>query len=159
MRRAPGRAWIVAGTGGSCSSSTRSSSRSRRAGSAGSTGRGGGCWARRGATSSSASIPRKTALRAGDLDRASAPPEHQARLRRDVEPGASPPGTVETVVPTIRAPWDAFYANIAEALLGRAPLAVTAEQAREVVRVLEAAGQSARDHRTIDGPWGEPAGL
>ena len=33
---------------------------------------------------------------------------------------------------------------------------ITAEQAREVVRVLEAAGDSAREHRTIGGPWGEP---
>jgi hypothetical protein len=31
---------------------------------------------------------------------------------------------------------------------------VTAEQGRAVVRVLEAAGQSARIHQTIEGPWG-----
>jgi scyllo-inositol 2-dehydrogenase (NADP+) len=54
----------------------------------------------------------------------------------------------------VRGHWDAYYANIVQTLEGRAPLAVTAEQAREVVRVLEAATQSAAEHREIDGPWG-----
>ena len=99
--------------------------------------------------------PQEDALRGGDLDRAAEPPEHLARLRRDADAGASRPGIEEVVVPTIRASWDGFYANIADALLGQGPLAVTAEQGREVVRVLEAAGQSAREHRTIEGPWGE----
>ncbi len=63
---------------------------------------------------------------------------------------------VESRVPTVRAHWDAFYRNIAEHLAGRAPLAVTAEQAREVVRVLEAAGASSREHTLIEGPWGTP---
>jgi scyllo-inositol 2-dehydrogenase (NADP+) len=103
--------------------------------------------------------PQEDALRAGDLDRATAPSDHQARLRRGALSGTSQPGAEETVVPIIRASWDAFYANIAEALVGRAPLAVTAEQAREVVRVLEAAEHSARDHQTIEGPWGEPKGV
>jgi scyllo-inositol 2-dehydrogenase (NADP+) len=99
--------------------------------------------------------PQEDALRGGDIDRASEPPEHLGRLRTGSEAGA-PAGIVETVVPTVRGHWDSYYANIAAALLGRAPLAVTAEQAREVVRVLEAATRSAAEHQTISGPWGYP---
>jgi scyllo-inositol 2-dehydrogenase (NADP+) len=99
--------------------------------------------------------PQETALRSGDIDRASEPIQHRARLRR--HPGSAAValgGVTETLVPTVRGHWDAYYANIAQTLEGRAPLAVTAEQAREVVRVLEAATQSAAEHREIDGPWG-----
>jgi scyllo-inositol 2-dehydrogenase (NADP+) len=100
--------------------------------------------------------PQEDALRAGDIDSAAEPPEHRGRLRWDAERGASPAGVAETVVPTVQAHWDGYYASVADALLKRAPLAVTAEQAREVVRVLEAATQSAQEHRTIEGPWGNP---
>jgi scyllo-inositol 2-dehydrogenase (NADP+) len=58
------------------------------------------------------------------------------------------------VVAPVRGHWDSYYANIAAALQGRAALAVTAEQAREVVRVLEAATRSAAEHCPIEGPWG-----
>jgi scyllo-inositol 2-dehydrogenase (NADP+) len=99
--------------------------------------------------------PQETALRSGDIDRADEPVHHRARLRRHPDAAAAALGAVtETLVPTVRGHWDAYYANIAEALQGRAPLAVTAEQAREVVRVLETAVQSAQEHRTIEGPWG-----
>jgi scyllo-inositol 2-dehydrogenase (NADP+) len=98
--------------------------------------------------------PQEDALRGGDIDRASEPAEHCGRLRVASKSGA-PGEVVETVVPTVRGHWDAYYANLADALLGRAPLAVTAEQAREVVRVLEAATQSATEHRIIEGPWGQ----
>jgi scyllo-inositol 2-dehydrogenase (NADP+) len=94
--------------------------------------------------------PQEEALRAGDIDRATEPPHHQGNLYRT---GANNQ-TVETRVDTIRNHWDAFYRNIAEHLHGREPLKVTAEQAREVVRVLEAATQSSHDHTTIHGPWG-----
>ena len=56
--------------------------------------------------------------------------------------------TLEIRFPTIRGHWDAYYRNIAEHLEGRSPLAVTAEQAREVVRLLEAATRSTREHAT-----------
>jgi len=61
----------------------------------------------------------------------------------------------------VRGSWDAYYANIAAHLHGRAPLAVTAEQAREVVRLLTAAVRSAEEHAVMEGPWGGPtrAGL
>ncbi len=94
--------------------------------------------------------PQEDALRAGNIEAAREPTAHEGILRRE---GAS--GEVEeTTVPTVRAHWDEYYHNIAEHLAGRAPLAVTAEQAREVVRLLEAAGRSSREHALVEGPWG-----
>jgi scyllo-inositol 2-dehydrogenase (NADP+) len=89
--------------------------------------------------------PQEDALRAGDLDAASEPESHRFRLRNE---------TGGATVETIRESWDRYYANIADHLEGKAALAVTAEEAREVVRVLDAALQSSREHRTIEGPWG-----
>jgi scyllo-inositol 2-dehydrogenase (NADP+) len=94
--------------------------------------------------------PQEDALRAGDIDRASEPEGHQGLLRRSQGPGE----VVESRVPSIRAHWDSYYANIAAHLLHGEPLAVTAEQAREVVRVLEAATRSSREHALVEGPWG-----
>jgi scyllo-inositol 2-dehydrogenase (NADP+) len=95
--------------------------------------------------------PQEDALRAGDLDRAEEPPGHRAVLRRADATGA----VAESPVETVRGSWDAYYANVAEHLAGRAPLAVTAEQAREVVRVLDAAARAAADHTVVGGTWGE----
>jgi scyllo-inositol 2-dehydrogenase (NADP+) len=94
--------------------------------------------------------PQEDALRAGNIDAAAEPPQHEGILRRAGHSGQ----VEESRVPTVRAHWDEYYRNVAEHLAGRAPLAVTAEQAREVVRVLEAATRSAREHRLIAGPWG-----
>jgi scyllo-inositol 2-dehydrogenase (NADP+) len=94
--------------------------------------------------------PQEDALRAGDIDSAEELASHRGIVRRDDESGR----TVESEVPSVRGHWDGYYANIAEHLTAQAPLAVTAEQGREIVRILEAATQSARDHRTIEGPWG-----
>ncbi len=96
--------------------------------------------------------PQEDALRAGDIDAAAEPAEHHALLRS----GGEKSPLVETHVPTVRGHWDGYYRNIADHLHDGAPLAVTAEQGREVVRVLEAAFQSARDHSVVSGPWGEP---
>ena len=95
--------------------------------------------------------PQEPALRAGDIDRAAEPANHEGVFRRAGVDGE----VVESRVTTVRGHWDAFYRNIADHLLNRALLAVTAEQAREVVRLLEAASQSAREHRAVEGPWGE----
>ena len=94
--------------------------------------------------------PQEDALRSGDIDRAEEPEGHQGILRVEGEDGA----IVESRIPSIRAHWDSYYRNIAGHLLRDEPLAVTAEQAREVVRVLEAAVISSRDHAVIEGPWG-----
>jgi scyllo-inositol 2-dehydrogenase (NADP+) len=93
--------------------------------------------------------PQEDALRSGNIDAAAELPVHQGMLRT-----AAGDGSIrESPVPTVRGHWDSYYRNIAEAIEGREPLAVTAEQAREVVRVLDAAVQSAREHRVIEGPW------
>jgi scyllo-inositol 2-dehydrogenase (NADP+) len=96
--------------------------------------------------------PQEDALRAGNIDTAAEPPQLDGLLRRSGEGGQ----LVEERVPTVRAHWDEYYRNIAEHLAGRAPLAVTAEQAREVVRVLDAAVLASRVHSVIPGPWGGP---
>ncbi|WP_165224207.1 Gfo/Idh/MocA family protein [Aquisphaera insulae] len=95
--------------------------------------------------------PQEAALRAGDIDRANEPEAHQAILRT-----ADASGQVhESRVPSDRPHWDGYYRNIADHLLRNAPLAVTAEQAREVVKILEAAVESSRTHSIVEGPWGD----
>jgi scyllo-inositol 2-dehydrogenase (NADP+) len=94
--------------------------------------------------------PQEDALRAGDIDQASEPESHLGILRTEGENGT----IIETRIPSIRAHWDSYYANIAGHLLHHEPLGVTAEEAREVVRVLEAAVLSAREHAFVEGPWG-----
>ena len=94
--------------------------------------------------------PQEEALRAGDIDTAREPEAHQGILRVADATGAID----ESRVPSIKAHWDQYYANIADHLLHDRPLAVTAEQAREVVRVLEASVESARDHVMVEGTWG-----
>jgi scyllo-inositol 2-dehydrogenase (NADP+) len=94
--------------------------------------------------------PQEDALRAGDIDAAAEPLENQGVLR-----GPSTNGTLcENRVATVRGHWDSYYRNIADVIGGRAELAVTAEDAREVVRVLDAAVLSSREHRIVEGPWG-----
>jgi scyllo-inositol 2-dehydrogenase (NADP+) len=94
--------------------------------------------------------PQEDALRSGNIDRAAESPEQEGRLRR----GSSEGQTVEAPYPTVRDHWDGYYRNIVEYLQGTSPLAVTAEQAREVVRLLEAAIDSANTHAIVAGPWG-----
>jgi scyllo-inositol 2-dehydrogenase (NADP+) len=94
--------------------------------------------------------PQEDALRAGRFDSAAEPPGHKTIVRRASESGE----VVETEVQSVRGSWDAYYANIADHLNGRAPLAVTAEQAREVVRVLDAAARASDGHVVVEGPWG-----
>jgi len=94
--------------------------------------------------------PQEDALRAGDIDRAAEPESHQGIVQVSGENES----IIETRIPSIRAHWDSYYRNIADHLLRGELLAVTAEQAREVVRVLEAAVISSRDHAVIEGPWG-----
>ncbi len=51
-------------------------------------------------------------------------------------------GREERSVPTAKSRWDAYYYNVADHLLSGEPLAVTAESARRVIAVLEAATRS-----------------
>jgi scyllo-inositol 2-dehydrogenase (NADP+) len=94
--------------------------------------------------------PQEDALRSGNIEHASEPAENVGLLRQSREQGE----ILESRVPTVQACWDSYYRNIADHLHGRVPLAVTAEEARDVVRILEAAVLSARSHAGVDGPWG-----
>ena len=94
--------------------------------------------------------PQEEALRAGNIDGATEPAGNQGVLRRGGESG----NVTETIVESLRGSWDGYYKNIADHLTNDAPLIVTAEQGREVVRVLDAAAISSRRHAMIEGPWG-----
>lgn len=94
--------------------------------------------------------PQEGALRSGAINLARESDRAVGLLRRVDANGE----TVDARVPSVRASWDSYYANIADHLRHGTPLAVTAEEAREVVRVLEAASLSAARHEVIEGPWG-----
>lgn len=100
--------------------------------------------------------PQEEALRAGDIDRAEESEDHQGILSTatDPDPATTNPATTQRRLPSIRSHWDAYYANIAAHLTRSEPLAVTAEQGREVVRVLEAAVESHHAEKGVEGPWG-----
>jgi scyllo-inositol 2-dehydrogenase (NADP+) len=100
--------------------------------------------------------PQEDALRAGDIDAADETESQQGLLSTavDDDPATRDPETVRRRLPSVRAHWDGYYANIAAHLTRDEPLAVTAEQAREVVRILEAAVESSRERKTVEGPWG-----
>jgi scyllo-inositol 2-dehydrogenase (NADP+) len=93
--------------------------------------------------------PQEEALRSGHLDSANEAAGHVGKLVTEREGRR-----VETEVPSQTPSWDGYYENIVDHLAGRAPLAVTAEDGREVVRLLHAAQVSTEQHRTIEGPWG-----
>ncbi len=94
--------------------------------------------------------PQEEALRSGNLDSARELDEHIGRVTVEQPGGSRRTYPIDSERPS----WDAYYENIALYLQGKAPLAVTAEQAREVVRVLEAADRSAQEHTEIPGPFG-----
>lgn len=77
-------------------------------------------------------------LRTGNPDDAAELPEEKARVTTVV---AGQPA--EIVVDSARGSWTGYYANVSAHLNEGAPLAVTAEQAREVIRALDAAVRSA----------------
>ena len=70
---------------------------------------------------------------AGNIDAATELPAQQGVLRTAAADGS----VCDSPVATVRGHWDSYYGNIAEVLQGRAELAVTAEEAREVVRILD----------------------
>ncbi|MDG3003053.1 Gfo/Idh/MocA family oxidoreductase [Paludisphaera mucosa] len=100
--------------------------------------------------------PQEDALRGGDIDRADESESQQGLLSTaaDPDPATRDPKTIRRRLPSVRSHWDGFYANIAAHLTRDEPLAVTAEQGREVVRVLEAALESSRERTSVEGPWG-----
>jgi predicted dehydrogenase len=58
---------------------------------------------------------------------------------------------IKRSVPSATSDYRDYYANVRDAILGRATLAVTPEHALDVMRVLEMAQQSSRTRCTI--PW------
>jgi scyllo-inositol 2-dehydrogenase (NADP+) len=100
---------------------------------------------RRGAFQKCGRDPQEQAMFAGDI-RSARDPEHLwGALRYRDDAGQ----IVEQRVPTLPGDWPAYYRNILAALRGQAPLAVTAEQCREQVRILEASVVSARETRVV----------
>lgn len=96
--------------------------------------------------------PQEEALRAGDIGTAADRPGHGSFVSK-IHEGT----TVKEEIAGVQGSWDSYYTNIADHLLAGAPLSVTAEQAREVVRVLAAASGSAENGESVAGPWGFPA--
>jgi scyllo-inositol 2-dehydrogenase (NADP+) len=88
--------------------------------------------------------PQEPAMLAGDIDAAVEDPANRARIRTELNELAS-----ELVVESMRGDWTAYYRNIADALLGRAELAVTPESVRRAMAVFDAAMASARTGETI----------
>lgn len=82
--------------------------------------------------------PQEAALRLGIVNWPGDDPGQHAQISVDI---AGQPA--EIALETVPGGYVHYYENIAQALTGRAALAVTAAQGREVVRVIEAAWQSA----------------
>jgi predicted dehydrogenase len=83
-------------------------------------------------------------LRTGNPDDAAELPEEKARLTTTV---AGQPA--EIVIDSVVGSWTGYYANVSAHLNEGAPLEVTGEQAREVIRVLDAAVYSAASGQVV----------
>lgn len=83
--------------------------------------------------------PQEQALVAGDIETASEDPNQYARVYSEV---AGEP--TETVLPTLPGRWRTYYDNIADVLQNDGVLAVSPENSRIVMAVIEAAQQSAQ---------------
>lgn len=103
----------------------------------------------RGALTKEGVDPQEAAMVRGEIDTAREEPEDYARVVTELD-GLQ----TELRLVTLRGNWKAYYANIAEALLDGAPLAVTAEEARRVVGVLEAAQRSCATGEVVRFPDG-----
>jgi scyllo-inositol 2-dehydrogenase (NADP+) len=88
--------------------------------------------------------PQEPAMLAGDIEAAAEDPTHRARVTTEVG------GLVtEMVVESVRSDWTDYYRNVADALLGRAELIVTPEQAARAMAVVDAAMESARTGQAV----------
>jgi scyllo-inositol 2-dehydrogenase (NADP+) len=103
----------------------------------------------RGALTKDGVDPQEAAMVRGEIDAAREDPENYARVITELE-GIQ----TEMRLTTIRGNWRAYYANIADALQEGAPLAVTAEDGRRVVGVLEAAQRSCESGEVVRFPSG-----
>ena len=83
-------------------------------------------------------------MKAGDIDAARPSAGNGASLFRDC--GGE---TRQTEVEPVPGRWRSYYENVAAAVLGREEPAVTCESVCEVVRVLEAAAESAASGEAV----------
>jgi scyllo-inositol 2-dehydrogenase (NADP+) len=88
--------------------------------------------------------PQEPALLRGNIEAAAEDPADRARISTDVNGLAA-----EMIVDSVRGDWTGYYRNVADALAGRADLAVTADQVRRTIAVYDAAVVSARTGETI----------
>ena len=88
--------------------------------------------------------PQERAMLAGDIGAAVDPPANHARVRTEIDGLAT-----ELTVETVRGDWTAYYRNVAAALAGTAPLAVTPEEVRRAMMVFDAAMASSRSGETV----------
>mgnify|MGYP001104550238 CR=1 FL=1 len=85
--------------------------------------------------------PQEAALKAGDLDSAREPEAEYGRLIT---------ADGEEIIPTETGRWLSFYENVVDALNGKAQPAVTLEQMRQVIAVIDAAFESERIGRPVE---------
>ncbi|MGH2460271.1 MAG: Gfo/Idh/MocA family protein [Chloroflexota bacterium] len=88
--------------------------------------------------------PQEAALRLGNIDAAAEDPANRARVSTELHGLAA-----ELVVESVKSDWTDYYRNVADALLGRAPLVVKPEEVRRAIAVFDAAMQSAATGETI----------
>jgi len=88
--------------------------------------------------------PQEQAMLRGSIEAATEEPEHRARIRTEV--GGLP---AEIVIESVRGDWTSYYRNVADALAGRAELAVRPEQVRRAIAVFDAAMRSAATGETV----------
>jgi scyllo-inositol 2-dehydrogenase (NADP+) len=98
----------------------------------------------RGAFTKEGVDPQEAAMLRGDIDAAREDPVNYARVVTELNGIVS-----EMRLTTVRGDWKAYYRNIADASLEGRELAVTAEQIRRVVALLEAVQQSAPDGEVV----------
>jgi scyllo-inositol 2-dehydrogenase (NADP+) len=88
--------------------------------------------------------PQEAAVLAGNIEAAQEDAANRARVIAEVG------GLVaEMVVESVRGDWTDYYRNVADALLGRAELIVTPEEAVRAMAVVDAAMRSARTGETV----------
>lgn len=80
----------------------------------------------------------------GRPDGAAELPDERARITTAVDGQPA-----ELVLDSVKGSWTGYYENVSDHLNDGSPLAVTAEQAREVVRILDAAVRSASEGQPI----------
>jgi predicted dehydrogenase len=88
--------------------------------------------------------PQEPAMLRGNIEAATEDPANRARVRTEI-------GGLETelIVETTRSDWTGYYRNVADALLGRADLAVRPEEVRRAIAIFDAAMESARTGETV----------